>query len=82
MQAGNILEPPQSTISGNVTNSTGEPLAGVNIVVESKNIGTISDMDGTYNIQAGPNDKLLFSIVGFKAMKVPIDGRTVSRPIA
>ncbi|MDC6361612.1 MULTISPECIES: SusC/RagA family TonB-linked outer membrane protein [Flavobacteriaceae] len=77
MHAGNILEPPQSTISGIVTNSTGEPLAGVNIVVESKNRGTISDMDGTYNIQAGPNDILIFSIVGFQAMNVPIDGRTV-----
>lgn len=75
MQAGTILEPPQSTISGTVTNRTGEPLAGVNIVVESKNIGTISDMDGTYSIQAGPNENLVFSIVGFRTLKLPIDGR-------
>lgn len=77
MQAGTILEPPQSTISGTVTNSTGEPLAGVNIVVESKNKGTISDMDGTYSIQADPNDILVFSIVGFETLNVPISGRTI-----
>jgi TonB-linked SusC/RagA family outer membrane protein len=55
----------------------GLPLGGVNIVVASKNRGAISDMDGTYNIQAGPNDILIFSIVGFQAMNIPIDGRTV-----
>lgn len=77
MVAGKTIHPPQNTISGTITDMNGLPLGGVNILVASKNRGTISDMDGTYNIQAGPNDILVFSIVGFKAMNVPIDGRTV-----
>lgn len=74
-QAGTVLEPPQATITGTVTDSTGKPLAGVNIVVESKHIGTISELDGSFTIQASATDVLVFSMVGFKALSVPIDGR-------
>ena len=75
MQAGTVLEPPQATVSGTVTDSSGEPLAGVNLVVESKNIGTMSDLDGSFTITAGPSDVLIFSMVGFKTLTVPIAGR-------
>ncbi|MCK0160088.1 SusC/RagA family TonB-linked outer membrane protein [Allomuricauda sp. F6463D] len=74
-QAGTVLEPPQATVSGTVTDTSGNPLAGVNLVVESKNIGTISDFDGSFSINAGPTDVLIFSMVGFKSLTVPIAGR-------
>lgn len=67
----------QSTISGTITDSNGQPLAGVTIVVEQKNTGSISELDGTYNIGAEPNDILTFSAIGFKTESVPIDGRQV-----
>lgn len=75
MRAGNSLEPPQFTVTGTVTDGTGKPLAGVNIVVESKNIGTISEWDGTFSIQAGATDVLVFSMVGLKTLSVPVGGR-------
>ena len=75
LQAGTVLEPPQATVSGTVTDSTGEPLAGVNLVVESKNIGTISGLDGSFSINADSTDVLVFSMVGFKTLTVPIGGR-------
>ncbi|RIV51586.1 SusC/RagA family TonB-linked outer membrane protein [Flagellimonas taeanensis] len=75
VQAGTVLEPPQATVSGTVTDTSGNPLAGVNLVVESKNIGTISDFDGSFSINAGPTDVLIFSMVGFKSLTVPIVGR-------
>ena len=75
LQAGNILEPPQATVSGTVTDTSGNPLAGVNLVVESKNIGTISGLDGSFSIQANLNDTLVFSMVGLKSLTVPIAGR-------
>ncbi|AEM71614.1 TonB-dependent receptor plug [Allomuricauda ruestringensis DSM 13258] len=74
MQAG-FLEPPQATVSGTVTDTSGEPLAGVNLVVESKNSGTMSDLDGSFSIQADGDDVLIFSMVGFKTLSVPIGGR-------
>ncbi|UBZ13621.1 SusC/RagA family TonB-linked outer membrane protein [Flagellimonas marinaquae] len=77
MQAGTVLEPPQATVSGTVTDASGEPLAGVNLVVESKNIGAISNLDGSFSIEASPSDVLVFSMVGFKPLTVPIAGRDV-----
>ncbi len=70
LQAGNVLEPPQATITGTITDSTGEPLAGVNLVVESKHIGTMSALDGSFTVNAGPTDVLIFSMVGFKTLSV------------
>ena len=75
LQAGNFLEPPQATVSGTVTDTSGNPLAGVNLVVESKNIGTMSELDGSFSITADPDDVLVFSMVGFKTLSVPIGGR-------
>ncbi|WP_241244367.1 SusC/RagA family TonB-linked outer membrane protein [Flagellimonas marinaquae] len=75
LAAGITFDPPQSTISGTITDINGLPLGGVTIRVQSTNRGTISDMDGTYSIQAGPNDLLVFSIVGFRTLEVPNDGR-------
>ena len=75
MQAGNVLEPPQATVSGTVTDTSGNPLAGVNLVVESKHIGTMSDLDGSFTINASPSDVLIFSMVGFKTLTLPIAGR-------
>lgn len=69
------LSPPQNVVSGLVTDTKGIPLAGVNVVVESRNVGAISDMDGSFSLQAGPTDVLVFSMVGFKSITVPIAGR-------
>ena len=75
LRAGKILDPPQATITGTVTQYTGVPLAGVNIVVESKYKGAISDLDGTFLIEANADDVLIFSMIGFKTQIIPIDGR-------
>ena len=75
VQAGTVLEPPQFTVSGTVTDTSGNPLAGVNLVVESKNIGTISGLDGSFSITAGPSDVLIFSMIGYKTLSVHVEGR-------
>ncbi|AYN67528.1 SusC/RagA family TonB-linked outer membrane protein [Euzebyella marina] len=75
LRAGKILDPPQATITGTVTQYTGVPLAGVNIVVESKYKGAISDLDGTYQIEANADDVLIFSMVGYKTQIIQINGR-------
>ena len=40
----------QSNISGNITDSAGIPLAGVNVIVEGTTQGAVSDFDGNYTI--------------------------------
>ena len=61
-------------ISGLVTDSDdGEPLSGVNIMVEDKNQGAVSDFDGNFtieNFQSGST--LVFSYLGYKTLKLKI----------
>src|SRR5690606_10107590 len=43
--------------------------------VESSKKGTISDLEGAFTIEAGPNDELIFSIMGFKSLNKLVSGR-------
>ncbi|SFB96175.1 TonB-linked outer membrane protein, SusC/RagA family [Flagellimonas taeanensis] len=74
LMASKALEPPQAIITGKVTDVNGLPLAGVNVIVESTDRGTISDLDGSFRIQVNSGETLVFSIVGFKSLRVPIEG--------
>lgn len=53
-------------ITGNVTDSNGLPLPGVNIVVEGTSNGTQTDFDGNYAISASEGQTLLFTYIGQK----------------
>jgi iron complex outermembrane receptor protein len=61
-------------VSGKIIDNTGEPLAGVNIVVKGQVIGTITDIDGNYNltIKSPPPLTLVISMVGFASQEFDI----------
>ncbi len=66
----------QTTISGKVTDfATGEPLAGANIVVKGKIIGTIADTDGNFALKVNdaPPFTLVVSLVGFRSTEVEVN---------
>ena len=68
----------QSTVTGVVTEAeSGEPLAGVTVVVQGTTVGASTDIDGRYEISV-PEDRnvLEFTFVGFEAVEEEIDGRT------
>lgn len=65
----------QTLITGTITDSQGKPVPGVHILIQSTTTGSISDVDGSYTIQAKPQDTLVFSAMGFATLTVPIDGR-------
>ena len=54
-------------VSGTVTNSDGEPLAGANVVLKS-NSGTITDFDGNYSVTVNHGvQSIVFSHLGYNA---------------
>lgn len=58
-------------ISGNVTDSSGEPVIGANISVKGTTIGTISDIDGNYVIANIPDHSILvFSYLGMETQEI------------
>lgn len=62
-----------NSISGRVTDSDGQLLPGVSVIVKGTTIGTATDMDGKYNLTLPSNASHLgFSYIGFKAKTLPI----------
>ena len=57
------------TVTGTVTDGSGVPLPGVNIVVENSTTGTQTDFDGNYSIDVETGETLVFSYVGFQEEK-------------
>ncbi|WP_420322575.1 SusC/RagA family TonB-linked outer membrane protein [Flagellimonas sp.] len=67
----------EKTISGTVTDSSGLPLPGVNIVVEGTTNGTQTDFDGNYSISAAQGQTLLFTYIGQRATSRAIGAESV-----
>ncbi|SHJ80116.1 iron complex outermembrane recepter protein [Tangfeifania diversioriginum] len=67
----------QRGISGLVTDSDGQPLPGVTLVVKGTTTGTITDGDGRFQLEIPEGaETLVFSFVGMERQEVPIEGRT------
>ncbi len=65
------------TITGKVTDTSGEPLPGVSIAIKGTFTGTITGADGTYVLKNAPEGAVLaFSFVGFKTLEILLDGQT------
>src|SRR5690554_3413159 len=67
----------QRTVTGVVTDSRGEPLPGVTILIPGTTTGTVTNADGNFTLAVPPSAQTLqFSFVGMRTQEVPIDGRT------
>ncbi|MDR1743784.1 MAG: SusC/RagA family TonB-linked outer membrane protein [Dysgonamonadaceae bacterium] len=68
----------QLTITGTVTDESGEPLPGVNVVVKGTTIGVITRTDGKYAINVPNKDAVLsFSFLGFATQEFTVGDKTV-----
>ena len=67
----------QRTVSGKVTDDTGEGLPGVNVVLKGTTTGVTTDLDGNYQISV-PDDNtvLVYSSVGMRTQEVSVGARS------
>ncbi|MFC2440062.1 MAG: SusC/RagA family TonB-linked outer membrane protein [Segatella maculosa] len=71
----NALAQEQLNISGTVTDAAGEVLIGVSVTVkDAKGLGTITNIDGKYNIKIQQYHTLVFSYIGYKPVNVLVKG--------
>lgn len=54
------------SVSGTVTDDTGQPVIGASVKVPGSSVGTITDMDGNFTISVPKDTKLEVSYVGYK----------------
>jgi TonB-linked SusC/RagA family outer membrane protein len=67
----------QKSITGRVTDASGEALPGVTVLVKGTTNGIITDLNGKYTIQKlTDNDVLVFSFVGFRAYEEKVAGKS------
>jgi TonB-linked SusC/RagA family outer membrane protein len=66
----------EKTISGTVSDNSGLPLPGVNIIVKGTSNGTQSDFDGNYTVNANVGQSLVFSYVGFNSVERTVTAAT------
>jgi len=65
-----------NTIKGVVTDSDGQPLAGVSIKVKGTNIGATTNAQGQYSITSPPTGTLVLTYVGYQSQEVALNARS------
>ena len=66
------------SVSGTVTDASGETLVGVSVSIKGSNNGTITNVDGIYSITVpNANTVLTFSYIGFKTYEITVGNRRV-----
>jgi TonB-linked SusC/RagA family outer membrane protein len=64
---------PQKSITGTVTDDTGQTLPGVTVLIKGTTQGTVTNIDGKFTITNAPDDAtLVFSFVGMETQEVSI----------
>ncbi|MGA1770940.1 MAG: carboxypeptidase-like regulatory domain-containing protein, partial [Flavobacteriaceae bacterium] len=62
------------TVNGTVSSEDG-PLPGASVVVKGSGVGTTTDFDGNFAIEAASGDVLVVSFVGFSSQEVTVSGQ-------
>lgn len=68
-----VLQDNRISVKGTVTDTSGEPLIGVSIRVKNSTQGSITDVDGNYNVSVpNANSVLVFSYMGYATQEVTV----------
>ena len=69
-QKGNI-------VTGVITDDTGEPLIGVNVKIKDSTVGTITDFEGKFTLEAPVGSQLEISYIGYKPQIITVGNAPV-----
>ena len=59
-------------VKGTITDASGLPIPGANVIIKGTKTGTSTDFDGKYAINAAPGQVLVFSSTGSKAVEMTV----------
>jgi TonB-linked SusC/RagA family outer membrane protein len=72
-----LMSQQTASVSGMVTDSSGETLPGVSVSVKGENIGTITGVDGKFTLNIPRNKAILiFSCMGYQTQEVSFAGKS------
>ena len=64
------------TITGTVTDETGEPVIGASVLEKGTQVGISTDLDGNFTLKVSGKNPLVISYVGMNTQEVDITGKT------
>ena len=64
------------TVSGTVTDASGETVIGAAVMVLNTTVGAVTGVDGTYSLQVSPSATLEVACMGYTTQRIPVQGRT------
>lgn len=64
----------QRSITGTVTDETGEPIPSVLVLIKGSTAGTTTDLDGSYSISVSGDVTLIFNMIGFTGQEISTAG--------
>lgn len=67
----------EKVVKGKITDATGFPLPGANVIIKGTKKGTSTDTDGKYSISVSSGSILVFSFTGSKSQEITVGGSTV-----
>ena len=68
----------ERVVTGIVSDNSGLPVPGVNVLVKGTKIGTQTDFDGKFTIKATPTQTLVFNFIGMKTQEVVASSSSVN----
>lgn len=76
LSAGALALTQNKRISGTVKGVDGKPIAGATVLVEGTSIGTTTNAEGRFSVQAPADGTLVVSFIGYASKSVNIAGKT------
>ncbi|MDR3095420.1 MAG: TonB-dependent receptor [Bacteroidales bacterium] len=64
------------TVTGTVTDETGSPHPGANVIIKGTTTGVVTNADGQFSIKASPTDVLQISSVGYATQNIEVGDQT------
>ncbi|TLV03314.1 SusC/RagA family TonB-linked outer membrane protein [Dyadobacter luticola] len=65
-----------AAVKGKVTDEQGGGLPGVSVVLKGTSVGTVTDLEGNYTVNAPGSGTLVFSFIGYITQEIPVGNKT------
>ena len=65
----------ERTVTGKVYDAAGEPIIGASVVIQGTTQGTITDIDGAFQLKVQPSQTLVVSFLGYKDVILPVGNK-------
>lgn len=66
----------QKAITGQVLDNLDEPIIGASVLEKGTSNGTITDLDGNFNLTVSPQATLVISYIGYATQEIPVAGKS------